>query len=106
MLPVICQTMHGILSTILALPCEVDGDTRGSGPQQEAEQNRLLQPNLGGGPRARRRRALGRLQVEDAPGSRFPARVPAQPRWFPYAHDQPTADAFPPPGGDAGPQQA
>lgn len=70
MLPVICQTMYGIRSTILALPREVAGDTRGSGPQREAEQNRLLQPNLGGGPRARRRRALGRLQVEDAPSSR------------------------------------
>lgn len=74
MLPVTCQTMYGTLSTSLALPCEVDGDTWGSGPQQEAEQNRLLQPNLGGGPRARRRRALGRLQVEDAPSSRCSCR--------------------------------
>ena len=71
MLPVTCQTMYGIPSTIPALCCEVHGDTRGSGPQQEAEQNRLLQPIPGGGPRGHRRGALGRLQAEDAPGSPF-----------------------------------
>lgn len=36
-------------------------DTQGSGPHVEAEQNKLLRPDLGRGPRARRRRVLGGL---------------------------------------------